>query len=35
MILDIAEGLEIDPSLLTTFSDMEKKMWGFRSLEDM
>ena len=35
MILDIAEGLEIDPSLLTTFSDMEKKMWGFRSPEDM
>ena len=35
MILDFAEGLEIDPSLLTTFSDMEKKMWRFRSLEDM
>ena len=26
LLLDIAEGLEIDPSLLTTFSSMEKRM---------
>ena len=31
MLLDIAEGLEIDPSLLTTFTGMEKDMWGYKS----
>ncbi|SEH23891.1 helix-turn-helix domain-containing protein [Selenomonas sp. KH1T6] len=28
LLLDIAEGLDIDPSLLTTFSSMEKSMWA-------
>ena len=27
MLLDIAEGLNIDPTLLTTFSETEKEMW--------
>ena len=31
MLLDIAEGLDIDPSLLTTFTGMEKDMWGYKS----
>ena len=31
MLLDIAEGLEIDPSLLTTFTGLEKEMWGDKS----
>ena len=31
LLLDIAEGLEIDPSLLTTFSGLEKKMWTYQA----
>lgn len=31
LLLDIAEGLEIDPSLLTTFSVLEKKMWTYQA----
>ena len=30
----IAEGLEIDPSLLTTFSSMEKSMWAYQAYPD-
>ncbi len=28
MLLDIAEGLELDPSLPTTFTGLEKEMWN-------
>ena len=31
LLLDIAEGLEIDPSLLTTFTSMEKSMWTYQA----
>jgi len=31
MLLDIAEGLEIDPSLLTTFTGLEKEMWRYKT----
>ncbi|MBQ7498173.1 MAG: helix-turn-helix transcriptional regulator [Selenomonas sp.] len=34
LLLDIAEGLEIDPSLLTTFSSMEKRMWAYQGYPD-
>ena len=34
LLLDIAEGLEIDPSLLTTFSSMEKRMWAYQAYPD-
>ena len=34
LLLDIAEGLEIDPSLLTTFSSMEKSMWAYQAYPD-
>ncbi len=27
MLLDIAEGLNIDPSLLMTFSETDREMW--------
>ena len=30
MLLDIAKGLEIDPSLLTTFTGLEKEMWSYK-----
>ena len=35
LLLDIAEGLEIDPSLLTTFSGIEKSMWNYQAYPDM
>ena len=28
--ISIAEGLEIDPSLLTTFTSLEKSMWNYK-----
>ena len=34
LLLDIAEGLDIDPSLLTTFSSMEKSMWAYQAYPD-
>ena len=34
LLLDIAEGLEIDPSLLTTFSSLEKKQWSYQAYSD-
>ena len=34
LLLDIAEGLEIDPSLLMTFSNMEKRMWAYQMYPD-
>ncbi len=34
LLLDIAEGLEIDPSLLTTFSSMEKGKWAYQGYPD-
>ena len=34
LLLDIAEGLAIDPSLLTTFSNMEKDMWMYQAYSD-
>ena len=34
LLLDIAEGLEIDPSLLTTFSSLEKSMWAYKTYSD-
>ena len=34
ILLDIAEGLEIDPSLLTTFTSMEKSMWTYQAYAD-
>ena len=30
ILLDIAEGLEIDPTLLTTFTGVEKDMWNYK-----
>ena len=33
-LLDIAEGLEIDPSLLTDFTSLEKSMWAYKTLAD-
>ena len=35
MLLDIAEGLDLDPSLLTTFTGLEKKMWDYKSFPDI
>ena len=35
ILLDIAEGLEIDPSLLTTFTGMEKDMWSYKAYPDI
>ena len=35
MLLDIAEGLEIDPSLLTTFTGLEKEMWQYKSYNNI
>ena len=35
LLLDIAEGLEIDPSLLTSFSGIEKSMWNYKAYPDM
>ena len=35
MLLDIAEGLDIDPSLLTTFTGMEKDMWNYKPYLDL
>ena len=35
LLLDIAEGLEIDPSLLTSFSGIEKSMWNYQAYPDM
>jgi len=35
ILLDIAEGLEIDPSLLTTFSGVEKAMWNYKPYPDI
>ena len=34
LLLDIAEGLEIDPSLLTTFSSLEKNQWSYQAYSD-
>ena len=34
LLLDIAEGLEIDPSLLTAFSSLEKSMWAYQAFPD-
>lgn len=34
LLLDIAEGLEIDPSLLTTFSNLEKNQWSYQAYSD-
>ena len=34
LLLDIAEGLEIDPSLLTTFSNLEKNQWSYQTYSD-
>ena len=34
LLLDIAEGLEIDPSLLTTFTSLEKNMWAYQKYAD-
>ena len=34
LLLDIAEGLEIDPSLLTTFSSLEKNQWSYQAFPD-
>ena len=34
LLLDIAEGLEIDPSLLTTFTVLEKSMWSYQAYSD-
>ncbi|BAL83163.1 hypothetical protein SELR_14550 [Selenomonas ruminantium subsp. lactilytica TAM6421] len=34
LLLDIAEGLEIDPSLLTIFSSLEKSMWTYQAYAD-
>ena len=35
ILLDIAEGLEIDPSLLITFTGMEKDMWNYKPYLDI
>lgn len=35
ILLDIAEGLEIDPSLLTTFTGLEKEMWNYKQYPDL
>ena len=34
LLLEIAEGLEIDPSLLTTFSSLEKNQWSYQAYSD-
>ena len=34
LLLDIAEGLEIDPSLLTAFSSLEKNQWSYQAYSD-